>query len=456
MMVWDAMCAALMSTGARRGAMMGTLRCDHPDVRAFIDAKRGAGVLTNFNLSVQVTDAFMAALAAGDEWPLCFPASAGSSGESRMLRWPGAEREIPCRVESKVDARALWSATMSAAYDTAEPGVLFVDRINRANNLYYREHITSTNPCGEIPLPPYGACVLGSINLTALVERPFSATAELDVEALDGLAARAVRFLDNVIDASAFPLAVQREQAQAARRVGLGVTGLGDALLMLGLDYASEAARALAARVLERVRDAAYRASTRLAGEKGPFPAFERDAYLAGEYVSALPGQIRDGIARDGMRNSHLLAIAPTGTISLLANNVSSGIEPVFAFEGHRKILNRAGQPEDRGAVDFAYALWRSRSKASERLPGHFVTAQEIAPEAHLLMQAALQPFVDNSISKTINVPESISRENFASIYLRAYDLGLKGCTVFRPNSVRGAVLSRAAETEIPCCPLER
>ncbi|HSG66855.1 MAG TPA: adenosylcobalamin-dependent ribonucleoside-diphosphate reductase, partial [Gammaproteobacteria bacterium] len=357
MTVWDAMCGALMSTGARRGAMMGTLRCDHPDARAFIDAKRDAGVLTNFNLSLQVTDAFMAAVVAGEEWPLCFPGDVDAGGESRMLRWPGADREIPCRVTSRVSSRALWSATMAAAYDTAEPGVLFVDRINRANNLYYCEHITSTNPCGEIPLPPYGACVLGSINLTTLVERPFSAAAALDIEMLDELAARATRFLDDVIDVSAFPLAAQRAQVRAVRRVGLGVTGLGDALLMLGLDYASEAARALAAQILERIRDAAYRESIRLAEEKGPFPAFERDAYLAGEYVSTLPTKIRDGIARHGVRNSHLLAIAPTGTISLLANNVSSGIEPVFAFEGQRRILNRAGQPESRTAVDFAYAL---------------------------------------------------------------------------------------------------
>jgi len=456
MTVWDAMCGALMSTGARRGAMMGTLRCDHPDVRAFIDAKRTAGVLTNFNLSLQITDEFMAAVQDNREWPLCFPVHPGIQGETRLLRWPGAHTEIPCRIAARVSARQLWDATMHAAYDTAEPGVLFVDRINRLNNLYYREHLTSTNPCGEIPLPPYGACVLGSLNLAALVERPFSSDACLKFEELESLASRATRMLDNVLDCSGFPLPQQADQARGARRIGLGITGLGDALLMLGLDYDSDAARALARDVMRRIRDSAYRASIELAMEKGSFPFLDRDAYLDGEYVRSLPADIRDGIARQGIRNSHLLAIAPTGTISLLANNVSSGIEPVFAFEGQRRILNRKGQPETRHAVDFAYASWRHQCNGLDRLPPHFKTAVEIPPEGHLLMQAALQPLVDNSISKTINVPESITRDDFASIYQRAYDLGLKGCTVFRPNPIRGSVLSQTTSEEIPCCPLER
>lgn len=457
MSVWDAMCGALMSTGSRRGAMMGTLRCDHPDVRTFVNAKRAAGVLTNFNLSLQVTDEFMAAVAADRPLPLCFPlAGSDTAAQMRLLRWPGADGELPCRVFASVSASELWDEVMSAAYETAEPGVLFVDRINRLNNLYYREHITTTNPCGEIPLPPYGACVLGSLNLTAFVREPFSSDAELQFDDLEQAAAVATRFLDNVIDCSAFPLSEQREQAQGARRVGLGLTGLADALLMLGLDYASDAGRALAETTMRCVRDAAYRASVGLAEEKGSFPFYDRDAYLAGEYVSALPDDIRDGIGRSGIRNSHLLAIAPTGTISLLANNISSGIEPVFAHQGQRRILNRAGKPETREAIGYAYAMWRAQNPGQSRVPVHFKTAQEISAEDHLQMQATLQPLVDNSISKTINVPEHISKKDFAFIFARAHELGVKGCTVFRPNAVRGSVLSRSAGESIPGCPLER
>ena len=455
--VWDAMCGALMSTGSRRGAMMGTLRCDHPDIRSFVNAKRAAGVLQNFNLSVQVTDELMAAVADDDALSLCFPlAGSGTAAQMRLLRWPGADAELPCRVFASVRARELWDEIMSAAYETAEPGVLFVDRINGLNNLYYREHITTTNPCGEIPLPPYGACVLGSLNLAAFVREPFSRGADLQIEALAHAVAVATRFLDNVIDCSPFPLPEQREQAEGARRIGLGITGLGDALMMLGLDYASDAGRELAATAMRRVRDVAYRTSIGLAEEKGSFPFYDREAYLSGEYVGALPDDIRDGIAGSGIRNSHLLAIAPTGTISLLANNVSSGIEPVFAYEARRRVLDHQGNPEDRQAVDFAYALWREQNGEHAKLPPYFRTAQEISAEDHLQMQAILQPLVDNSISKTINVSEDISREDFALIYARAYELGLKGCTVFRPNAVRGSVLSRSSGETIPGCPLER
>ena len=457
MSVWDAMCGALLSTGSRRGAMMGTLRCDHPDIRTFVNAKRTAGVLQNFNLSVQVTDEFLAAVAADRQLSLCFPlAGSETAAQMRLLRWPGADVELPCRVFASVSASELWDEIMSAAFETAEPGVLFVDRINRLNNLYYREHITTTNPCGEIPLPPYGACVLGSLNLAAFVREPFSRGAELRLEALEHAAAVATRFLDNVIDCSPFPLAEQRAQAEGARRIGLGVTGLADALLMLGLDYAGDAGRELAATAMRCIRDAAYRTSIGLAEEKGCFPFYDRDAYLAGEVVAALPDDIRDGIGRWGIRNSHLLAIAPTGTISLLANNISSGIEPVFAYEGQRRILDRDGNPEAREAINYAYALWRAQHAPQSRLPAQFKTAQEISAEDHLQMQAVLQPLVDNSISKTINVPEEISKREFASIYTRAHELGLKGCTVFRPNAIRGSVLSRSSGDAIPGCPLER
>ncbi|MBN1240215.1 MAG: adenosylcobalamin-dependent ribonucleoside-diphosphate reductase [Gammaproteobacteria bacterium] len=477
MRIWDAMCATMLSTGSRRGAMMGTLRCDHPDVADFVDAKRERGALTNFNLSVQVTDALMRAVEADEPWPLCFPfgdtgdereaeadsahgprdgdVSAASRSDSgyAYVRWPGRESSVACRVVERVPARALWQRIMDAAYDTAEPGVLYVDRINRHNNLYYREHITSTNPCGEIPLPAYGACDLGSVNLTRFVRRPFSQRAELDIDGIEETARVATRMLDDVVDLSHYPLPEQALMATSTRRVGLGVTGLGDALIMLGLRYDSDAARQAAAEVLTAVRDAAYRQSIALAKEKGAFPLLDKDAHLAGRYVSSLPPDIRDDIARHGIRNSHLLAIAPTGTISLLANNVSSGIEPVFSLTGERRVIGERGEPETHPTTDFAYALWRREPRGP--LPPAFVTADELPPEAHLAMAGALQPLVDNSISKTINVPERISRAAFADIYRRAYELGLKGCTVFRPNPVTGAVLSHAP-ARVHCCTPDR
>jgi len=457
--VWDAMCAALLSTGARRGAMMGTLRCDHPDIEAFIDAKRRKGALTNFNLSVQVTDDFMRAVAEDAEWPLCFPLR-GQAGRAEVtpIRWSGSTSDVPCQVHRRVSARALWRRLMDAVYETAEPGVLFIDRINHLNNLYYREQITSTNPCGEIPLPAYGACDLGSINLTAFVEHPFTEQATLDHRRLGETAAVATRFLDNIIDISEFPLPAQAEEARGSRRVGLGITGLGDALIMLGLDYDSEAARAAAEGALRVIRDAAYRTSIGLALERGSFPYFEPEPFLAGAYARELPEDIRDGIARDGIRNSHLIAIAPTGTISLLAGNVSSGIEPVFAFEAKRRILSREGRFETHETVDHAFDLWRRDAGRGDSLPGCFVTGRDLSPEAHLKMQSVLQPLVDNSISKTINVPETISRGEFESIYRRAYEWGLKGCTAFRPNPVTGAILSdtQPGPPGFHCCAPER
>jgi ribonucleoside-diphosphate reductase alpha chain len=456
--LWDAMCATMVSTGARRGAMMGTLRCDHPDIEEFIDAKRQKGTLTNFNLSVQVTDEFMHAVRDGLDWPLVFPSSDGSA-EQKLVQWTGYGAPTNCRVYRRIDARRLWKRLVDAAYDTAEPGVLFVDQINRFNNLYYREHLTATNPCGEVPLPPFGACVLGSINLAAFVEHPFSDRARLSLERIVDATRNATRFLDDVIDIDQYPFPAQATEARGTRRIGLGITALADALLMLDLDYASDTGRAVARDVMKTIRDTAYTSSIDLAREKGVFPYFDRELYLNGRYVRSLPDSIRDAIARDGIRNSHLLAIAPAGTISVLANNVSSGIEPIFALEMQRQVRDSDGIASRHSVVDHAYALWKRKFGGTAALPRHVASATQISPEAHLQMQAALQPLVDSSIAKTINVAESISRSEFETIYKRAFELGVKGCTVFRPNAITGSILSArhgAADSSVHCCAIDR
>lgn len=458
MRLWNSMCTTLLSTGSRRGAMMGVLRCDHPDIFEFIAAKRDAGALTNFNLSVLVTDSLLAATKGGGDWPLVFPAKDRSiPAEAAPVRRTGFDGAAPAEVHARVRAGDLWQRIIEAAYETAEPGVLFIDRINQFNNLHYREQIAATNPCGEIPLPPFGACDLGSINLAACVESPFTEVARFDMAGIACLAGDATRFLDDVIDLSTFPLREQAVEARATRRVGLGVTGLADALVMLGLHYDSDAARSTAVDVLRVIRDAAYRASVRLAEEKGAFPEYSRDPYLSGGYVGALPTDLRDEIAAHGIRNSHLLAIAPAGSISVLANNVSSGIEPVFAADMVRFVVGRDGERVRHEVADHACARWRRLGNSATSVPEAFVTARELSPEAHLSMVAGLQALVDSSISKTVNVAPDISRRKFQDIYQRAFDLGLKGCTVFRPNPARGEVL---AENSLPdtrhCCIPER
>jgi len=449
MRIWDAMCATLLSTGARRGAMMATLRCDHPDIEEFVDAKRDPQALRHFNLSVLVSDEFLDAVREDRSWPLVFPLRDGPDheGEVQMRAWSGRTQPEPCTVWREVSARSLWHRIMRSAYDSAEPGVLFIDRINRENNLYYRESLSATNPCGELPLPAYGACDLGSLNLTRFVKDPFAPTAQLDFMALAASTQVAVRFLDGVIDVSRFPLAVQATQVRSTRRIGLGITGLADTLIMLGLAYDSDAGRALAQRVMMSVCHEAYRASAALALEKGAFPAFEAGAFLRGEFVQRLPEDIRAAIQRGGLRNSHLTAIAPTGTISLLANNISSGLEPVFAPRYRRALLEAEGGRGEYEVVDYALACWEAGGHATP-LPPAFVTARQLAPEAHLAMQAALQPYVDSAISKTINVPAELPFADFVSLYERAYALGLKGCTVFRPNPIRGAVLTETVQTQ--------
>ena len=459
MRIWDAMCATLLSTGARRGAMMATLRCDHPDIEEFITAKQQPGELRHFNLSIQITDAFMQAVEQDADWPLIFPldglADDDHFGPVIERRWTGSREPVPCRVLRTVRARELWDRIMHATYDYAEPGVLFIDRINHMNNLHWREQITATNPCGEVPLPPYGACDLGSVNLTKFVRDPFGPHAELDRDGIAATVRDAVRFMDNVIDLSRFPLPQQAETERGCRRIGLGLTGLADTLIMLGLRYDSEAARHLAGETMALICHTAYRTSIELAREKGAFPVFEKEPYLDGPFIQALPDDIRDGIARHGIRNSHLTAIAPTGTISLLANNVSSGLEPVFDFAYKRRILDADGHYREYDLQDYAWRLWQA-SHPGESRPAIFVDVNDLVPEDHLRMQAAIQPHVDNAISKTINIPADYPFEAFRDIYHQAWRLGLKGCTTFRPNPVTGAILQTPGEQGRHCCSLER
>ena len=420
MHLWDQMCATVTDVGPRRGAMMGTLSCEHPDIEQFIAAKRTPGKLTRFNLSVLVDDAFMRAVEADAPWQLTF----------RSLG-----------IERTVRAQTLWDEIVASAYASAEPGVLFIDRIRQDDNLAYAETISATNPCGEIPLPPYGACDLGSLNLTRFVQAPFSREARLDLDALAATARVATRMLDDVYDASTFPLPQQAQAARASRRLGLGLTGLADTLIMLGLRYDSDAGRAAAVEAMRTINLAAYEASVELARERGSFERFDASRHLASPFVSRLPTALRDAIARDGIRNSHLTAIAPAGTISLVAGNVSSGVEPVFALAYARDVRQPDGSLLRVDVESYALARWRELH-ADAPLPGTFVTASSVSADAQVAMQAALQPHVDNAISKTTNVPADIPFDEFERIYRRAWQLGLKGCTVFRPNAVTGAVLT--------------
>ncbi|MBS8227304.1 adenosylcobalamin-dependent ribonucleoside-diphosphate reductase [Vannielia litorea] len=423
--VWDAMCRTIMSAGSRRGAMMATMRCDHPDIEAFIAAKSDPARLRMFNLSVLVTDAFMEAVKADGPWELTF-------GD---------------KVYHTLQARDLWNRIMRSTYDYAEPGVIFIDRINAMNNLNYVEEIAATNPCGEQPLPPYGACLLGSINLAKLVTDPFEDGAKIDIEALTKLTTTAIRMMDNVVDASRFPLPEQAAEAQAKRRIGLGVTGLADALLMTGLRYGSDEAAAQTEAWLKAIARASYLASVKLAKEKGPFPLFDAEPYLASGTMQQMDDDVREAIRTHGIRNALVTSIAPTGTISLYAGNVSSGIEPVFAYAYTRKVLQPDGSRTEEEVVDYAVQMWRDL-KGDAPLPDHFTNAQTLPPSEHVKMQAAAQKWIDSSISKTINCPEDISFEAFKEVYAQAYETGCKGCTTYRPNDVTGSVLSVSEKTE--------
>ena len=434
--VWDAMCRTIMSAGSRRGAMMAVIRCDHPDVEAFIEAKREPGRLRMFNLSVLVTDAFMLAVKEDGDWDLVFDGT----------------------VYDTVKARDLWDTIMRSTYAFAEPGVIFIDRINKANNLNYCETIHGTNPCGEQPLPPYGACLLGSVNLARFVDQPFEQGASIDLEKLAETVAVAVRMMDNVVDVSNFPLEQQEHEAKAKRRIGLGITGLADALIMCGARYGAASAVQLTETWMATIQRAAYMASVDLAKEKGAFPLFDAEKYAATGHASTLDDDIKAAIAEHGIRNALLTSVAPTGTISLFADNVSSGLEPVFSFKYTRNVLMPDGERRSEDVTDYAYRLFQRLHGEDARLTDAFVDSQGLAPNDHLVMQAAVQKYIDSSISKTINVPESISFSDFKEVYMQAYDIGCKGCTTYRPNDVTGAVLetkkpettSTDAEPELP------
>jgi len=427
MRVFDATCRTILSAGQRRGAQMAVLACSHPDIEAFIDAKRDGQSLQMFNLSVAVTDAFIEAVKAGKPWDLVFDG----------------------RVHRTVPARDLWDRIMRSTYDFAEPGIILIDRVNQYNNLHYCEHICATNPCGEQPLPPFGACLLGSVNLSRFVARPFAPDAAVDYAAIEAVVRTAVPMLDNTIDISQYPLEHQRDEALRKRRMGIGVTGLADMLVFLGLRYGTAPAAEEAGKVMRAICHTAYRASIELAKEKGAFPALERDKHLGGKFIAALPEDIREGIRQHGIRNSHLTSIAPTGTISLFAGNVSSGLEPVFALSYTRKMLAGGGDKTIEQEVrDYAYNVYRAKHPHADpkTLPKYFVTADAVSPSEHIEMQAALQAYVDSSISKTINVPTSLPFAAFRDIYLLAFDKGLKGCTTFRPNAnISGVLVSKDA-----------
>jgi ribonucleoside-diphosphate reductase alpha chain len=443
--VFDASCRTVESAGSRRGAQMAVLDCSHPDLLDFIEAKHSKGRWNNFNVSVAVTDAFMQAVENDLPWQLVHRAepspSMRASGDMR-------QRADGLWVYSEHRARDIWNRIMRSTYDVAEPGIVFMSRMNDDNNLRAIESIRATNPCGEQPLPSYGCCNLGPLNLTRFVADPFAQmqgrTPSFDWDALAARTRTQVRFLDDVLDVTLWPLEEQYAESRAKRRIGVGFTGLGDTLVMLGLRYDSAEGREFAAKVARLMRDEAYRASVELARERGAFPRFDAAQYLEeGTFASRLPDDVKDAIRKYGIRNSHLLSIAPTGTVSLaFADNASNGIEPAFSWTYTRMKVMPDGSRASFAVEDHAYRLYRELGGDVERLPGYFVSALDMSARDHLDMMAAVQPYIDTSISKTVNVPADYPFEAFESLYFDAWKGGLKGLATYRPNETLGAVLS--------------
>ncbi len=439
MNVFDQSCQTVESAGSRRGAQMGVMRCDHPDILTFISAKLEKGKLNNFNISVGVTDEFMEAVINSRPFELVHTAEPSD----RILSEGAYKRADGLWVYKIVNPQDIFNVIMENTYNAAEPGVLFLDRINQENNLHYCEKIEATNPCGEIPIPDYGCCCLGSINLTAFVSDAFTPSASFEYNAFCENVTTAIRMLDNVLDATGWPLPQQQKEAQNKRRVGLGYTGLGDVLIMLGLRYDSEEGREFASEMTRQMRDSAYRASIELAKEKGPFPLLDADKYLESGMAKRLPGDIRADIKKFGIRNSHLLSIAPTGTISLaFADNASNGLEPAFSWSYKRMKREADGSKKEYRVEDHAYRLYRETGGDLTNLPNAFVSALDISANDHMLMQAVIQKYIDASISKTVNVPADYPFEKFKELYIDSYKNGLKGITTYRPNDILGSVLS--------------